>query len=51
MKQLLIEWQELNKQGGSVRTGRGGGSSVVAIHLVNVPGGNQASETIEYNKI
>ena len=47
MKELLIEGEGLNKQGGSVWIGRGGGSSAVAIPLGDVPRGNKASQTIE----
>ena len=41
MKELLIEVEGLNKQGG-----RGGGFSVVAITFGNVFGGNKPSEVI-----
>ena len=39
MKELLIEEEELNRQGGSVWIGRGGGSSAVPFPF-------EASETI-----
>ena len=41
MKELLIEG------GRSMWIGRGGGSSVVAIYLGDVPGENEALETID----
>ena len=31
MKEVMIEEEELNKQGGSVWIGRGGSSSIIAI--------------------
>ena len=47
MKVLLIEREVLNKQGGSVWIRRGGSSSAVVIPLVNIPGGQEASKTID----
>ena len=46
MKELLIEWKVLNKQGGNVWIGIDGGSSAVAIPLRDVPGWNKALKTI-----
>ena len=51
MKELLIEEEGLNKQGGSEETGRGGGSSDMTISLENISGGNVAYEAIEWNKV
>ena len=42
MKELLIEWEGLNKQGGSFWIGRGGGSL-----STDVARGNEVSETID----
>ena len=47
MKVVLIEEEGSNKQGASVGTGRGGGSSAVAILLGYIPRGNKALETID----
>ena len=47
MKELLVEGEGLNKQRGNVWIGRGGGSSALAISLCDVPGGNEASATID----
>ena len=47
MKELLIEGEGLNKQGGNVCMRRGGGSSTVTITSGNVSGGNEASEAID----
>ena len=38
---------ELEQAGGSVWIGRGGGPSAMAIHLWDVPGENEVSETIK----
>ena len=45
MKELLIEWKGLNKQGRRVWIWRGGSSSAVTIPLGDVPGGNKMSQT------
>ena len=44
---VMIVWQALNKQGGSVWIGRGGGFPAVAIPLRDVSRGNEASKTID----
>ena len=46
MKEVLIEWEGLNKQGENVWIGKGGGSSALVITMGNLPSGNEA-ETIE----
>ena len=40
----MKEGEGLNKQGGSVWIGRGGGSSVNVIPFCDVPGGNETSK-------
>ena len=47
MKDLPIECDGLNKQGGSVWIGRGGGSSAMAIPLEDIQGGNEVTQTID----
>ena len=47
MKELLIECDGLNQQGGSVWLGGGGGSSALAIPLEGRQGGNKAAQTID----
>ena len=44
MKEMLIDGEGLNKQGGSAWIGRSGGSSVMVIPLGGVTRGNEASE-------
>ncbi len=43
MKELLLEGESFNKQGGSVWIGRGGGSIAMASPLGDVPGGSEVS--------
>ena len=40
-EKLLMEGEGLNKQGRSVRIGRGEGSYAVAMPLWDIPGGNE----------
>ena len=47
MEEVLIEGEDLNKEGRNVWIGRGGGSSAVVILLGDVSGGNEAAETIQ----
>ncbi len=42
MKEVPLEGEGLNKQGGTVLDRRGGGSSAVATPLRDVPGGKEA---------
>ena len=53
MKELLIEGEGLNKQGGNVWIGRGGGggSSAVTISLGNVPGWKEGVKDCPYTYI
>ncbi len=44
MKEVPLEGGRMNKQGGSVWIGRGGGSSAVVTPLEDVPGGSEAAE-------
>lgn len=39
MRGVLLEGEGVNEPGGSVRTGRGGGTSAVATSLGDAPGG------------
>ena len=47
MKEVLIESKGLNNKGESIRIGRGGGCSALAIPLRDAFRGNQISETID----
>ncbi len=44
MKEVPLQEEGLNKQGGSVWIGRAGGFSVIATPLRDVPAGSEASE-------